>query len=224
MADGDRANTMSVYGTENVDLAAAYRPPAKGRTQASYYVVPGEGRVDIKSSELQLSHEPPRFDYMSWGMWYGQQVVQSNSFRQIYRIGEFIIGRQTTPDEFRALSGRATYTGPLRGSYSTFSETGILGGKFQLDADFSAQTFNGMFDFRTASGSALTRARMVGTEIYHGSSFMGDLAPMRSRDTGSGTFRGRFYGPHAEEVGGVFEYHGTSDGVSVRGLYGGTRR
>ena len=126
-------------------------------------------------------------------------------------------------------TGTATFTGLASGFY--VDNLGIpyfTAANMSANADFGARTIgfsttnSTMSDLNTGAGPmSATGLNLSGTLTYtSGSSrFTGSVTSVNGM---SGNANGRFYGPNAEEIGGVYGVAATGVG-SMLGAFGGRR-
>lgn len=161
------------------------------------------------------------WDYQTFGMWLTGYGTSSGTF------GAISVGAPTAGSAIPT-TGNASFTGATAGYYidSTGTNFYTTASDMTIDADFNNRTL----DFRTTDTSKVhlttaidTTANnliMSGTLTYAAgtNSFTGKVTA-----TGlTGTSTGRFYGPGAEELGGVFSLTGT-DVELYGGSYGAKR-
>jgi hypothetical protein len=164
------------------------------------------------------------WNYQSFGYW----IAPSGGTSGIS------IGNPTPPTAVLSLS-RATYSGTASGLYFNGSSTYEHSAQMSAEVDFGARTIgfstSGTHLFQSGSSSSVPVAQldMAGTlSISDGYQFSG---PVRTRGFffgafGSfrGTATGTFYGPQAEEIGGVYTLSPSSGGSArLTGAFGGSR-
>lgn len=164
------------------------------------------------------------WNYQTFGYW----IAPSGSTSGVS------IGNPTPPTAVLSLS-RATYGGTSSGFYFNGSSTYEHSAQMSAEVDFAARTIgfstSGTRLFQSGSSFSVPAAQldMTGTlSISDGYQFSG---PVRTRSLffgvfGSfrGTATGTFYGPQAEEIGGVFTLSPTNGGAArLSGGFGGSR-
>jgi hypothetical protein len=87
-------------------------------------------------------------------------------------------------------------------------------GSFTATVDFNNKTFNYQVGGGSGGGGA------SGTAAITGNQFTGTVAISTPTVNGNGTLAGEFYGPNAEEIGGVISGSGTVNGVANQPLVG----
>ena len=127
------------------------------------------------------------------------------------------------------LSGRAMFTGKVGGLYvSPTGEGSIAAGDVTVNADFSARSLsfvssNTITTRDVATATPAPNLNLSGTLSYAPGSgrFSGTLTS--AGGTISGTSNGQFYGPKAEELGGVFVVRSATTVETFTGAYGAKR-
>jgi hypothetical protein len=170
----------------------------------------GGGTSFEKLTLLNMDFGGSGLNYTTYGLWEVRETdfLGDTDERSVFaRSFGFL-----TPDSAMPTTGLATYTGRMDGRYSASLATNqILNGSFQLTADFAAATVTGAFTNVTLEGvnfrdinvsSSISSNNFLGT-VTTAPAVAGQIGPDMS-----GSIRGGFYGPSAEEVGGVFEMSG----------------
>lgn len=155
---------------------------------------------------------PNDFDwnFQTFGFWSVDQDLSRST------AGAFSVGAVTTSVNM-PVTGVATYTGLGAGWLGVVgAEVEVFASLVTAQTDFSLRTIN--LSSTTLEGSAETS--FLGTLTYRSgsTSFSGSVSTLNQSMTG--TASGRFYGPAAEEMGGVFWLTGQSAGQSA-GMLGG---
>jgi hypothetical protein len=162
-----------------------------------------------KLTLLNMDFGGSGLNYTTYGLWERRTTDLGDTDERSVFARSF--GFRTL-DTAMPTSGIATYTGRMDGRYSaSLARNQILDGSFQLTADFAAVTVTGAFtnvkldgsDFRNINvSSSISATDFFGT-VTTAPAAAGQIGPDMS-----GAIRGTFYGPSAEEVGGVFEMSG----------------
>lgn len=172
------------------------------------------------------------WSYQTFGYFFGNA---NNGFLDKTRdafVGYQSIGRPTKGSEMPK-SGSADYNGITHGYYNGNQVTALN----KIHADFGKRKLNyetvGTAQLHTFEGERRTSHviedkpayNLSGTATWGGNSgdFAGDI---RTAEGLTGKMQGRFYGPAAEEIGGVFGLQGVAtDGSAVQyvGGFGGQR-
>ena len=155
--------------------------------------------------------------YQSFGVW----NERLDAFR-----GQITVWSQGQPTPAQAIpaSGSATFQGKLSGAY--VSAAGIGGNAasdLRVSADFGARSLGFASSGTTVNGAAAPNLDLRGTLTYAPGQgrFSGNLANASGSLRGSTS--GQFYGPRAEELGGVFAATGAGTERFV-GAYGAKRQ
>lgn len=193
---GYRSATDSNRSTPFVDLPARY--------------------VETLANPYQLG-----WDYQSFGMWNVTDQGWTN-------FGARTFG-SVTPANAVPTAGTASFNGKLSGFYVSPTGTGATAtADINVNANFSSRTLA-----FASSGTTLTRdlatsiaapnLNLAGTLTYSPSTntFGGPLTS--AGGTLSGATKGQFYGPAAQELGGVFTLKSASSVETFAGAYGGKK-
>ena len=176
------------------------------------YELNGAATVAVAPAATDLGHQ-----YQSFGVW-NERIDASRGQITVWSQG------QPTPAQGIPASGSATFQGRLSGVY--VSPTGVGGtaaSDLKVSADFGARSLAFASSATTVSGTAAPSLDLRGTLTY---------APGQGRFSGSvanasgslrGSSSGQFYGPRAEELGGVFAAAGAGAERFV-GAYGAKRQ
>lgn len=205
-----------------------------GQSGLAYALAPGrELSPFLDSSDPTVSQAGPAvvgvvadpyqlgWSYQSFGIWnsHGSEGGALNSIN----FG------QTTPASALPTVGAATFKGKLAGFYvSPGGEGSIAAANITVNADFNSRSLgfasNGTTLTRNVSAvTAAPHLDLGGTLTYSpgSNSFTGTIS--NAGGTMSGTSNGRFYGPSAQELGGVFTVKSPSTVETMTGAYGAKR-
>jgi transferrin binding protein len=161
------------------------------------------------------------WNYQSFGVWNNQSA----------NIREITLSSFGTPTAASAVpsAGSAAFVGKLGGLYvSPGGEGSVATANVNVNANFSARSLTFIStgtsvtrDLHTAS--AAPNLDLNGTFTYSPSSnsFAGTL--QNAGGTMSGSSTGRYYGPTAQELGGVFTVKSPTSVETFAGAYGGKR-
>jgi hypothetical protein len=207
-----RSDSPVLSGQPGIDVA--WGTSSTGQT--AFTSAPAAG-VALVANPFELG-----WDYQSFGAWTdpeGPAVehLHANSFGA------------ATPGSSVPASGAATFTGKLAGMYVDPSGKGSMAAaNLNVDVDFRGRTLSlassGMKLSRDPSvTSAAPHLDVSGTLAYApgSSAFTGTL--VNAGGTMSGVTRGQFYGPAAQELGGMFVLHAPKTVESFAGAYGAKR-
>lgn len=176
----------------------------------------GPATVGVVANPYQLG-----WSYQSFGIW--------NSHETEKGVLKAINFGQTTPASALPTSGAATFKGKLAGFYvSPGGEGSIAAANVTVNADFNARSLgfasNGTTLTRNVSTvTAAPHLDLGGTLTYSpgSNSFTGTIR--NAGGTMSGASNGRFYGPSAQELGGVFTVKSPGTVETLTGAYGAKR-
>ena len=154
--------------------------------------------------------------YQSFGVW-NERIDASRGQITVWSQG------QPTPAQAIPASGIATFQGKLSGAYvSAAGIGGTAASDLKVSADFGARSLGFASSGTTMNGAAAPNLDLRGTLTYAPGQgrFSGNLANASGSLRGSTS--GQFYGPRAEELGGVFAATGAGTERFV-GAYGAKR-
>jgi heat shock protein HslJ len=180
--------------------------------------------LDSNSNGVMVDPSYFGWNYQSFGIWMRDPSAAS------FQAGVMSAGA-VTPGSAVPTMGSATFTGQAGGYYFDGA-----GGRFSTDAQMRAeanfQTRN--IDFRTFGTLASTPTNppqrtarpeldLSGNLSYAAGAnqFSGNVST--ANNALSGTASGRFYGPNAQEIGGVYGLSGSS-GQRMMGAFGGKQQ
>ena len=185
---------------------------------------PGIDRLDGSAGSTALVANPYAlgWNYQSFGAW-NQQHSAGNGTISVSSFG------QATPASAVPTSGQAKFTGKSAGFYvSPTGQGSIASADVTVNANFSARSLG----FST-SGTTIARdpkaptaapqLNLNGTFTYSpaANAFTGTLT--NAAGTMSGSSRGQFYGPTAQELGGAFSVKSSTTSEMLTGAYGAKR-
>jgi len=209
---------------------------AKGGTDLSWDIAKGDeidaeeefifvsNKEDTKNALFSNPSDPnEQFYYQTYGVWMTEETSGSGKF------GAISMGNRTRVDDLQKLTGKASFTGSSTGIYINGSDQYLATSSVDVDVDFSKREL----DFNTYGTSTINLAHLD-TDVPQNNSDL-DMAgqlkytthneftgPVIASGGMTGSSTGHFYGPNAEEVGGVFDLKGT--GETYIGAYGGKRK
>lgn len=179
--------------------------------------------VNSAGTSVALAADPGAqgWNYQSFGVWETGRGTGSG------RAGVMSIGAPTTGSAIPT-SGTATFIGKLGGIYvDAAGDNFVTASTLSVNANFGTRTL-GLSSTGTIKSpdlittSSAPNLNLTGTLAYAAgtNSFAGTLT---NGGTLSGTSTGRFYGPNAEELGGVFILKANSGVETYGGAYGAKR-
>jgi len=163
------------------------------------------------------------WEYQSFGVWNTEAAGGEHGYVNPISYGAATAGSAVP------LSGSATFTGRLAGQYvSPTGEGSLAAAELSVNADFGARSLSfasiGTITTRdVATAGAAPNLDLKGTLSYSPGSnaFSGTLTS--AGGTMSGPSNGQFYGPKAEELGGVFAVKSPTTVETFTGAYGAKR-
>jgi hypothetical protein len=187
-----------------------------------------------------ISYTTSDYSYTAWGTWAVngglKTIVNAGAYEEhIARFNNWIAG---VPTKKLPTQGSAVYKGMVSGNWYTEGDLsssnnrpsygGNISGTMQMTVDFSnTEVVSGTLNLNKHNGSSFATATMDNmqmTTTYN--AFEGKLigANIISSDQNSSEnmVKGRFYGPNAEEVGGVWNVKNTNNEFAS-GVFAGKR-
>jgi len=212
-----------VYGADSKDLSKVGHVGIDvrydglfGDWQQSPFTSVSALRVGLIANPYALG-----WDYQSFDAWDDQGTDIGFMYAQTFGAA--------TPAPAVPLNGAAEFTGKLGGLYvSAAGDGSMAAADLTVKADFSARSLS-----LASSGTIITRdftaattapnLDLKGTLTYAPgrNAFSGTL--MNAGGTMSGPSQGQFYGPAAEELGGVFVVKSSTTVETFTGAYGAKR-
>jgi len=189
-------------------------------------IVPGSPQTpfaNLPARELEIVANPyvAGWNYQSFGAWNVTDPSWVN-------FGGTSFGA-ATPASAVPTSGTSTFTGKLGGLYvSPTGQGSIAAADLTVNANFSTRSLGFATSGTTttrdlATATAAPNLNLSGTLTYSPSanSFTGTL--VNAGGTMSGSTTGRYYGPAAQELGGVFTVKSPTSVETFAGAYGAKR-
>jgi hypothetical protein len=197
------------------DVTYSKTPSTQGNVSSPF--MPQAAAMELAANPYALG-----WNYQSFGVW-DQHNASSASY---------VISRSygaATPASSVPSAGNATFSGKLGGLYvSATGQGSIASADLSVNANFSARSLNFASagttttqDFKTST--AAPHLNLSGTLTYSPGSnaFSGTLT--NAAGTMSGPSKGQFYGPAAQEIGGVFAVKSATTVETFTGGFGGKR-
>lgn len=212
-SSGATATTPADIGQPGIEVRQQENPSSTSQTP--FTSLPGQN-VAVIANPYVLGWE-----YQSFGVWNNQ-----GSSTGAIRASTF---GAPTPALAVPTSGSATFSGKLAGLYvSPAGQGAMAAADLNMNANFSTRslTFSSSGTNTTHDAKTPTAApnlNLNGTLTYApgSNSFTGTL--VNSSGTMSGSSNGRFYGPAAQELGGVFTVKSATSVETFIGAYGAKR-
>jgi hypothetical protein len=177
----------------------------------------------LRSLNLHTSQEdPPRpgatFQYLTWGDWTDNSAPNGT----VNSLGGYLVVGQPTPPANIPTSGTATYTGLTEGAFANSATSSIhdFNANFSATANFSARTLAVSTSGMMVDDVSRPEHNYSGTLRYSAGSnqFSGQVT---TPSGGTGTATGQFFGPAAQEIGGVVDISGGT--FRAIGVFAGKR-
>lgn len=177
--------------------------------------------IDVTAASMIANPYAQGWNYQSFGIWNTQTMtggsITSSSFGA------------ATPASAVPSTGTASFVGKLGGIYvSPAGEASMASADVRVNADFGNRSLSfasqGTRLTQDLKGStAAPQLNLGGTLTYSPatSTFTGTLK--NAGGTMSGSSTGRYYGPAAQELGGVFTVQSANTAETFTGAYGGRR-
>ncbi|RUM95142.1 hypothetical protein EET67_24940 [Pseudaminobacter arsenicus] len=221
-ATGKTSVDITLDGKEDITAVAIKTPTTSEKWDASNSnLIENDGlllaeRNDGRSYAVAASPEALGFEYQTFGVW-----ATSNAEETKGKIGVFSVGAESKASALPS-AGTAAFKGAAGGIYT--DKTGladIVTAEATLGADFAARKVS-FATTQTESLLAGSRSdlNLIGNLSYAAGSneLTGTVATAGGSMTGNAD--GRFYGPGAQEVGGIFALKGKAPG-SLESFGGG---
>jgi hypothetical protein len=182
--------------------------------------------TDTKTAAIGADYKSLGFNYQTFGVWLSGSGVGSG-------LGGAISAGAATPGGSIPLTGSANYNGAAGGLYvDPNGVTYLAKSSSALSTNFATNSVSfsasGSTAASTATGAALANPSILnigGVLSYAGGAndFSGPVSSLTvtgSSPTLSGSARGQFYGPNANEIGGTFALKGASGVEGYLGAFG----
>lgn len=170
--------------------------------------------------------------YSSAAVWSHNRYEDADSDAWVFGTWGRVVHGSRTPAASMPAAGSATYVGNAyadiwepRPASASFRDAGGIRGSLALSADFAAGSISGRIDNleeRMNSGSpysSVSGSFAIGNGAIQGNALSADLSGLGY----SGSVRGAFYGPAADEAAGVMEAT-DSDNKMLHGRFIGTKQ
>jgi len=174
--------------------------------------------------------------YLEWGYWYSTAAIPIPGASDYYvdssgtsRMGYYVFG--PNPADIGALSGTYAYSGDAYGTmFPSYSQPVAMQGTFSCDISFGSRSSVSDFTLDVSGGgymayiggaSGILTPGENHIDLNYSSEWqLGTTSCMYDADYGD--VKGSFYGPNAEEIGGVWNMGNSS--YHATGIFGGTGR
>jgi len=215
---GPSASLASLAATGQPDILVALKSDAGMSPDA----VSPFTSTNASKVELIAKQAAQKWDYQSFGVW-------NDSTNSSYRTISPMSFGTATPASAVPTAGSAVFTGKLAGFYVAPDGQGsIATADLAVNANFSERSLsfsssNSRITRDLATATAAPNLNLSGTLTYAPGTngFSGTLT--NAGGTMSGSSKGQFYGPTANELGGVFSVNSPKTVETFTGAYGGKR-
>jgi hypothetical protein len=193
--------TLAAVGEPGVDVGLTPMPEGAGLVLSPFTTVPTTHFALVANAKVM------GWDYQGFGVWNDNNPSRVGGFGPLLAAGTYGAG---TPASALPASGSATFSGKLAGLYVLPTGEGASAvANVTLQANFASRSLA-----FSSSGTTLTRDLATATAAPH-LDLSGTLSYAAGANAFSGTLtnaggnlsgpsNGRFYGPAAQEAGGVF--------------------
>jgi hypothetical protein len=225
--DATAMTSLAAAGQPGIDLAAKSSAPYVKDQSLVNSTFGTSSSFSIDGFDVALVGNPYQlgWNYQSFGVW-NHRTLDTAPEGSAFSFGA------PTPASSVPSSGTAVFSGKLAGLYKDPGASGHLAtANVTLDVDFGAPSLTVSF---SSSGTVLTRSAdepgfgaphldLSGTLTYSAAvnRFTGTVT--NAGGTMSGSSTGQFYGPGAEELGGVVKLSAPSSPEQFLGAYGARR-
>ena len=212
--------TVTLTGTfdQSGDLATFGISSSSGQSLLFSSGIDGEDGVvtaespDETKSLTAIDPLELEWNFQSFGFWSNSNANSSQSVTGVYSVGTRTLS-SAVPS-----TGTATFTGMAAGFFAiTGAQPSEFAALLTAQTDFATRTLN--LVSTTLEGSQDTSFSGLLTFSAGSASFSGNVSTANQVMTG--TASGRFYGPRAEEIGGVFALGGQNS--RMIGAFGASR-
>ena len=208
----DSENKVSEFGPLGND-------PAFGEGKRETLSAAGQPGIEVVSGEHAAVAVANPYDlgwnYQTFGVWNAGLESHASSFGNL------------TPATAIATTGAASFNGKLAGRYVSPEGVGsIASADLKVDANFGARSLDLASTGTTTTHNGGVTA-MPGLDLTAALTYApgsnGFAGTIRSASGMTGTSRGAFYGPAAQELGGVFAVRSATSVENFVGAYGAKR-
>lgn len=213
------------YADRFLNLSGVGHPELDAGVDSDLSEFPQTPFTSLTANSVGLVANPyvAGWEYQSFGVWNNQDITGEQGWVGAHSFGS------GTADAAVPLSGTATFVGKFGGLYvSPAGEGSVAAGDVTVNADFSARSLsfasnNTVTTRDLAVATPAPNLNLSGTLTYAPdlARFSGTLTS--AGGTMSGASNGQFYGPKAEELGGVFVVKSPTTVETFTGAYGAKR-
>ena len=212
-SDGQGGITLT-YLVEGMQYSVQFEDEDYSKVFTNWFVKESNNREQFLTTFSDGFSLAPEFNYLNSYFFASGEI---GSTTNINPTSLFVNGLQTDPDNLP--SGEANYKGKLTfidwENCSTCSvfyrDRDQFYGNLSLTANFDESDIGGAVDLFGDDGEMLNDALLINDGSIEGNKFKANLQATEIIPDITGSMSGAFYGPAAEEVGGVIEYSSPSD-------------
>ena len=209
-SDGQGGITLT-YLVEGMQYSVQFEDEDYSKVFTNWFTKESNNREQYLTTFSDGFSLAPEFNYLN-SYYFTSGEIDGN----VWPVSLFVNGLQTDPDNLP--SGEANYQGKLTfidwQNCSTcsvnYGDRDQFAGNLSLTANFDESDIGGAVDF-IDEGEILNDALLINDGSIEGNKFNANLQATELFPDITGSMSGAFYGPAAEEVGGVIEYSLSSD-------------
>lgn len=206
-----KASITVTDGSTNRTLTTDYTDTNVYVNQNAFVAMKDSGSVPTYAATTMSENDS--YNYLSWGTW---STELSASNKTVVDGSRWIAGK-LTPTTSMPSSGTATYNGTVQGMSYESGALKTLNGTHTMNANFASGTITGTMNINYASSSASYATTNLNAVSISGNGFAGGL----NGTDNTGSIKGSFYGPAANEIGGTWALSKT--GSSAAGIFAGKK-
>ncbi|MDY0264456.1 MAG: transferrin-binding protein-like solute binding protein [Sulfurospirillum cavolei] len=206
-----KASITVTDGSTNRTLTTDYTDTNVYVNQNAFVAMKDSGSVPTYAATTMSENDS--YNYLSWGTW---STELSASNKTVVDGSRWIAGK-LTPTTSMPSSGTATYNGTVQGMSYESGALKTLNGTHTMNANFASGTITGTMNVNYASSGASYATTNLNAVSISGNGFAGGL----NGTDNTGSIKGSFYGPAANEIGGTWALSKT--GSSAAGIFAGKK-
>ncbi|KHG33734.1 MAG: hypothetical protein OA34_07805 [Sulfurospirillum sp. MES] len=206
-----KASITVTDGSTNRTLTTDYTDTNVYVNQNAFVAMKDSGSVPTYAATTMSENDS--YNYLSWGTW---STELSASHKTVVDGSRWIAGK-LTPTTSMPSSGTATYNGTVQGMSYESGALKTLNGTHTMNANFASGTITGTMNVNYASSGASYATTNLNAVSISGNGFAGGL----NGTDNTGSIKGSFYGPAANEIGGTWALSKT--GSSAAGIFAGKK-
>ncbi len=206
-----KASITVTDGSTNRTLTTDYTDTNVYVNQNAFVAMKDSGSVPTYAATTMSENDS--YNYLSWGTW---STELSASNKTVVDGSRWIAGT-LTPTTSMPSSGTATYNGTVQGMSYESGALKTLNGTHTMNANFASGTITGTMNVNYASIGASYATTNLNAVSISGNGFAGGL----NGTDNTGSIKGSFYGPAANEIGGTWALSKT--GSSAAGIFAGKK-